>query len=264
MTKIAAIQLCSGTNLNQNLESAGKLIQTAAENGAQLVVLPEMFASLGNALENKEVFGHGKIQDFLSQTAQKNNIWIIGGTIPLEIKNSSKIRAACLVFNNQGKFVIRYDKINLFDIEISAHEKYAESDSTEPGDEIICFDSPFGKIGLAICYDIRFPDLFKKLITQGAEIIALPAAFTVPTGTAHWKILAQGTAVYNLAYFIGACQGGKNSPSRETYGHSVIIHPWGNILAEKADNQPGIIYADIDLTEVHKARKIIPILGASQ
>jgi predicted amidohydrolase len=259
MTKIAAIQMCSTDNIDENLAAAGKLITEAASNGAKLAVLPEMFVSMGNKIKPKESVGHGKVQDFLSNTARENNIWIIGGTIPISCHDDKKFRAACLVFNDLGLNVARYDKIHLFDVVISEHEKYAESDNTEPGTDIVCIDTPFGKIGLAVCYDIRFPDLFKKLLAQKVEIIALPAAFTVPTGIAHWEVLARATAIHNLCYFIGACQGGKHSNDRKTYGHSLIIEPWGKIIAEKRDDKPGVIYADIDVDEVHKARKIIPI-----
>jgi predicted amidohydrolase len=258
MTKIAAIQMCSTDNVDENLGAAGKLIEEAARNNAKLAVLPEMFVAMGGKTKPKESFGHGKVQDFLSNTARENKIWIVGGTIPIACHDDKKFRAACLVFNDLGLNVARYDKIHLFDVVISEHEKYAESDTTEPGTEIISFDTPFGKIGLAVCYDIRFPDLFKKLLGMNIDIIALPAAFTVPTGTAHWEVLARSTAIINLSYFMGACQGGKHSNERKTYGHSLIIDPWGKVISEKRDDKPGVIYADIDLDEISKARKIIP------
>lgn len=259
MTKIAAIQMCSSDNVDENLAAAKKLIEEAARNDAKLAVLPEMFAIMGHKAKPKESIGHGKIQDFLSHTARENKIWIIAGTIPIACHDDKKFRAACLVFNDLGLNVARYDKIHLFDAVLSEHEKYAESDKTEAGNQIVCIDTPFGRMGLAVCYDIRFTDLFKKLLEKKVEIIALPAAFTVPTGQAHWEILARATAIHNLCYFIGACQGGKHSDARHTYGHSLIIEPWGNIIAEKRDDKPGVIYADIDREEVSKARKIIPI-----
>ncbi|HEV2613990.1 MAG TPA: carbon-nitrogen hydrolase family protein [Gammaproteobacteria bacterium] len=261
MTKVAAIQLCSSDNVDENLAAAEKLIEAAAKNHAKLVVLPEMFPIMAKDKTHVvEKIGHGKIQDFLSNTAKKNNLWIIGGTIPIACDNPKKFRAACLVFDDHGKNVARYDKIHMFDVVLSDIEKYVESDGTEPGTEIVCVDSPFGKIGLGVCFDIRFPDMFKKLVEKGAEIIALPTAFTVPTGKAHWEVLARSNAILNLSYFIGACQGGKHSETRQTFGHSLIVDPWGKVIAEKSDDQPGVIYADIDIDEVRKMRKILPVL----
>jgi predicted amidohydrolase len=261
MTKIASIQMCSSDNVDENLLSAQKYINEAAKNDAKLAVLPENFAFMGdNKLGVQEKFGDGKIQAFLSSAAQKNNIWIIGGTFPLTAENSTKTRAACLVFDNHGKLITRYDKIHMFDVILSEQEKYLESKTIEPGSEIVCFNSPFGKIGLGVCFDIRFPEQFKKLVEMGADIIALPTAFTVPTGEAHWNVLARATAIYNLSYFVGACQGGTHSTGRKTYGRSIIVDPWGKVISEKTENTPGIIYADIDLDEVKKVRKVLPVL----
>src|SRR3990167_4369400 len=193
MTKIAAIQLCSSDNLNENLKITQALMETAAKNGAQLIVLPENFALMDRAshdiVKQQEIFGQGKIQKFLSDCAKDFRVWILGGTIPLRCNNPHKKFASCLVYDGQGLCVARYDKIHLFDVTLANHEKHCESDSTEPGDKVVVIPTPFGKLGLAVCYDLRFPELFRQLFNLGAEIIVLPAAFTALTGKAHWEVL---------------------------------------------------------------------------
>lgn len=263
MEKIAAIQMCSSHLVDENLTTAANLISEAAKNQAKLIVLPEMFAIMGQGAEDKvtvkETFGYGKIQSFLSEQAKKHSVWIVGGTIPIACKDETKVRAACLVFNNTGDCLARYDKIHLFDVALSNQEVYKESDTTEAGDELVVIDTPFGKLGLAVCYDVRFPELFRSLFNRGAEIIALPSAFTVKTGEAHWELLARSRAVENFCYLIGACQGGSHSNGRKTYGNSMIVEPWGNIIAKNEGIDTGIIYATIDLAKVHEARRSIPI-----
>lgn len=268
LTKIAAIQMCSSHIVDENLKIAEKLVVEAAKNNAKLIVLPEMFAIMGLAASDKvsvkETFGSGKIQSFLSEQSKKNDVWIVGGTIPIACDNESKIRAASLIFDNKGQFINRYDKIHLFDVTLSEKEAYKESDSTQHGNEPVVINTPFGKLGLAVCYDVRFPELFRALFNKGAEIIALPSAFTVPTGEAHWELLARSRAVDNFCYLIGACQGGVHSNGRKTYGNSLIVEPWGNIIAKKSGIDAGIIYADIDIQKVHDARKSIPIKDHQQ
>jgi nitrilase len=259
---MAAVQMCSSHVVSENLLTAENLIQQAAKNGAKLIVLPEMFAVMGLAstdkVAEKEIFGNGKIQSFLADQAKKHRAWIVGGTIPIQGDDQKKIRAASIIFDDNGHFVSRYDKIHLFDVSLSEKETYQESETTEPGNEIVVVDTPFGKLGQAVCFDVRFPELFQQLRQKGAEIITLPSAFTVPTGEAHWEILARSRAIDNFSYVIGACQGGTHSNGRKTYGHSMIIGPWGEIIAQKEDATPGIIYATIDLQKVHTARKAIP------
>lgn len=260
MTKIAAIQLCSSKDVNENLTAAQKYIQEAAQNGAQLIVLPEMFAIMGMDQHDydhaKELIGNGPIQTFLANEAKTNKIWIVGGTIPLQ--GPHKIRAACMVYNDKGECVARYDKIHLFDVTLSANEQYKESDRIEAGDKVTVVETPFGKLGLAVCYDIRFPELFRQLFDKGAEMIAIPAAFTAKTGVAHWEVLARARAIENFSYVIGACQGGTHENGRETHGHSLIIDPWGAIAAEIAGTKSGIIYGEIDLKKLHAIRQSIP------
>ena len=261
--KVAAIQMCSSDSVDLNLQVAESLISEASRNGAKLVVLPEMFAIMGrdttDKVAAKEHFGTGKIQSFLADQAKRNQIWIIGGTIPIECSNEKKVRAASLVFDDKGNCIARYDKMHLFDVTISENETYNESDTTEPGNEIVVVDTPFGKLGLGVCYDVRFPELFRCLFNNGADIIILPSAFTVPTGEAHWELLARSRAIENFCYLIGACQGGTHASGRKTYGNSIIVEPWGKLAAKCEGDNPGIIYADIDLNKVYEARKSIPI-----
>lgn len=263
MSKIAAIQLSSTNNLNENLAITEKLISESASNGAQLIVLPEMFAIMGEKATDKvavaEKYGDGKIQSFLSRCATQYNAWIVGGTIPIQCNDENKVRAACIVYNNNGDAVARYDKIHLFDVTVSETESYRESDTTEPGDSIVVIDTPVGKLGLAVCYDVRFPALFTELLNRGAEIIALPSAFTVKTGQAHWHLLTRARAVDTFCYVIGSAQVGTHANGRQTYGHTLIVEPWGTIVSEIAEPNPGVVYAEIDLNKLHSTRKSIPV-----
>lgn len=260
---VASIQMCSSSSVQKNLKTAEKLILEASIHGARLIVLPEMFAIIGDKITTKqdvkEPFGNGEIQSFLSSQAKKNKVWIIGGTIPIECHDTDKIKAASLVFDDTGQCVARYDKIHLFDVVFSEQETYRESDTTESGDKVTIIDTPFGKIGLAVCYDLRFPELFRYFFNQGVEVIVLPAAFTEKTGKDHWEILVRSRAIENFCYLIASCQGGFHSNGRKTFGNSLIIEPWGNIIAKKEEMEPGVIYAMIDLNKVHDARKAIPI-----
>jgi len=264
MKKIAAIQLSSTDNVDENLQTTAKLIRKAADNGAQLIVLPEMFAIMGKHAADKvsvsEKYGDGKIQSFLSDCAKKYNTWIVGGTIPIACENKTKVRAACIVYNDNGNAVARYDKIHLFDATLSETESYLESDTTEPGNSIVLVDTPCGKLGLAVCYDIRFPTLFTELMNRGAEIIAIPAAFTVKTGEAHWKLLARARAVDTFSYIIGAAQSGTHANSRQTYGHTLIVDPWGTVCSEIIELGNAIAYAVIDLNTLREIRKSIPVM----
>lgn len=260
--RVAALQMSSRADVKKNLESAAELIKKAADAGAKLAVLPEMFAIINatdeQKLKAKEKFGSGPIQDFLAEQALKNNIWLVGGTIPIASENCEKYRAACLVHNNQGERVARYDKIHLFDAEVKPGvEVYQESRDTEPGDTITVIETPLGKLGVAICYDIRFPELFRLMQKQGIEIIAIPAAFVVKTGQAHWETLMRARAIENFCYVIGAGQTGIHDNGRSTYGHSMIVHPWGNVMACLPETV-GIVTADIKLQELEKIRTDFP------
>lgn len=264
MTKIAAIQMASGTNVSANLIEAGKQIANAAKAGAKLIVLPENFAIM--AFENADLVkiaeedGSGPMQDFLSEQAMKNNVWLVSGTIPLKSALENKAYAACLVYNNKGERVNRYNKIHLFDVHLEiTKETYNESETFEAGNQVVVVDTPFGKIGIAICYDLRFPELFRQLVLQGAEIIVLPAAFTAITGKAHWEVLLRARAIENLCYVVASAQGGYHVNGRETHGDSMIIDPWGTII-DRLPHGPGFVIADIDTENTQKMRKNFPVL----
>jgi predicted amidohydrolase len=264
LNRVAAIQMTSAHDVGQNLLSAEKLIQRAVDEGAKLVVLPEMFAIMGldqmDKVKYRETMGHGRIQDFLRDQAIKHKIFLVGGTIPIATDNSNKVYASCLVFNDQGQCIARYNKIHLFDVEIPEHkEKYSESHTTLPGGKIVVMDTPFGKLGLAVCYDIRFPELFRMMHIRSVEVIAFPAAFTFTTGSAHWDILVRARAIENQVYIIAAAQTGAHSNSRKTYGHSMIVNPWGDIQATLPAEE-GVVIADIDLNSLHQLRGDFPTL----
>lgn len=265
MHRVAAIQMCPSAHVDHNLAEASRLIQKAVEGGAALIVLPEMFAIAGfdqsDKLAVKECLGTGPIQDFLAFQAKKYHVWIIGGTIPLAADNALKIRAACLVYDAHGVRVARYDKIHLFDVSVSATETYSESTHTEPGNQVVVIDTPVGKVGLAVCYDLRFPELFRLMAKQGgAEIFVLPAAFTVKTGQAHWQVLLKARAIENLCYMIAPAQCGTHANGRSTYGHSLIIEPWGSILAIATTDLPQVVSATIDVDKLRALRAAMPVL----
>ena len=263
MQRVAAIQMCSTDKVEKNLEVAKTLIQQAVNNNAKLVVLPEMFAIMGinskDKVVAKEKYGKGVIQSFLAGESKRHGVWILGGTIPIECDDINKVRAASILFNDQGLVAARYDKIHLFDVELSSSEIYKESDTTEPGDELVVVDTPVGKLGLGVCYDIRFPEMFRYLFNKGAEIIALPSAFTTKTGEAHWELLSRSRAVENFSYLIGAAQGGTHTSGRKTFGNSLIVDPWGDVVAKREGVDSGVVYADIDLAKLHEIRKSIPV-----
>ncbi len=262
--RVAVIQMASSPNLGANLLEVEKLVGEAVEGGAGLVVLPENFAFLGlhdrSTLEHIELPGKGPLQGFLAQLAERHGIWLVGGTIPLLSSQPDKMRAACLVFNAAGEQVARYDKIHLFDVHlVETNEHYRESATIEPGDQVVVVDSPFGRLGLAVCYDLRFPELFRKLTQQGAEVFLLPAAFTRITGAAHWASLCRARAIENLCYMAAAAQGGYHKSGRETYGHSMVVSPWGEVLGE-LQRGSGSASGVIDLEYLHTLRRNFPSL----
>ncbi len=262
----AVVQMVSGSDLAANLASAGRLIGQAAQAGARLVALPENFALLGRREQDKlavaEPDGAGPIQDFLADTARRHGIYLVGGTIPLRGADPQRVRAACLLHGPDGLRLARYDKIHLFDVEVGespgSGERYRESASIEPGDKIVMVDTELGRVGLAVCYDLRFPELFRALLARGAEILVLPSAFTETTGAAHWHLLCRARAVENLCYLLAPGQGGLHENDRRTYGHSLIAGPWGDVLAEHADSGEGIACAKIDLPALHRLRARFP------
>ena len=264
----AVVQMVSGSEVAVNLASAGRLIADAAQAGARLVALPENFALLGRREQDKltvaESDGVGPIQDFLAQTARRHGIHLVGGTIPLRGADPQRVRAACLLHGPDGRRLARYDKIHLFDVDVGASggggERYRESASIEPGDAVVTVDTDLGRIGLAVCYDLRFPELFRALLAQGAEILVLPSAFTETTGAAHWHLLCRARAVENLCYLLAPGQGGLHDNGRSTYGHSLIAGPWGDVLAECTASGEGVACAGIDLNAMDRQRVRFPAL----
>lgn len=264
MSKCAAIQMASSPSVKANLLEADKLIAEAAKAGAKLVALPENFAIMGvdefDKNKQKEPDGQGPIQDFLSAAAKKHEVWIVGGTIPLVGDNDNKVRASCLVYNDAGERVARYDKIHLFDVSVpSTGEQYHESNSIEAGGAPLVIDTPFGKLGVAVCYDLRFPELFREMGDLGMEILVIPAAFTAETGAAHWEVLLRARAIENLCYVIAPNQGGFHLNGRKTFGHSMIIDPWGIVL-DCYKTGGGFVSANIDRERLEKVRTSFPVL----
>ena len=265
MPIMAAIQMVSGHSVAGNLAETAELLDKAADQGAQLAVLPENFALMGrretDKLAVREIEGAGQIQDFLAEQAMRHKLWLVGGTIPLQVENSHRVRAACLLFDDQGRQVARYDKVHLFDVQVvGSRERYAESATIEPGDRYVVVDTPCGRLGLGVCYDLRFPEQFRAMADEGMEVMALPAAFTAATGAAHWEVLLRARAIENQCYVIAAAQGGRHSNGRETFGDSLLIDPWGLILDRLAWG-PGVALAKLDRTLIEDIRRQFPALA---
>ena len=264
MTTVACIQMASGPNVDANLLEVQRLVGKAATDGARLVVLPENFAYMGHRCSDiwsiKEASGRGRLQDFLCKLARKHGLWIVGGTIPVAIEGSEKVRSACFVIDDEGRIAGRYDKLHLFDVMlVDADEEYNESSAIQPGDHTLVVETPFGNIGVAICYDLRFPELFRAMLSQQPDIIAIPSAFTAATGRAHWEPLLRARAIENLSFVVAAAQGGFHVSGRETWGHSMIVDPWGTILGE-LPNGAGYVTADLDIDLLRTTRRNFPSL----
>jgi deaminated glutathione amidase len=264
MPLAAVIQMTSAPGVAENLSIARKMLEQAAQRGAALAALPENFVIMGlherDKLAVAEEDGAGPIQSWLQQTARELRLWIVGGTIPLRVRDADKVAAACLVFDAEGRRVTRYDKIHLFDVDIPGREEsYRESATIEAGNNPVVVDTPIGRLGLGVCYDMRFPELFRDLVTRGAEILSLPSAFTAPTGQAHWDVLLRARAIENLSYVIAPAQVGKHANGRETYGNALIVDPWGVVL-DRVTSGPGIAIAEIDRTMQQQVRERFPAL----
>jgi len=263
-TKIGAIQFASGTCVETNLQTAARLVAQAAAEGAKLVVLPENLALMGQQDTDKLAFaepdGHGPIQEFLSKLAAEQGVWLVGGTIPLQA-GPGKVYASSLVYDAAGRRAGRYDKIHLFDVDVpGSGEQYRESATIEAGERPLVLDTPFGLLGVAICYDLRFPELFRQMADSGLDILAVPAAFTAKTGAAHWELLLRARAVENLCYVVASGQGGVHENGRETYGNSMIVEPWGQVLA-RLGTAPGVVVAELDPESQRHKREVFPVLA---
>ena len=258
--KAAAVQMVSEPDIDANLKRADALIAQAAAQGAKLVGLPEYFCILGRRDSDKvkvrERDGDGPIQRFLADAAARHKVWLVGGTVPLECPDPDKVWNACLVYDAAGQRVARYDKIHLFGFD-NGKERYEESRSILAGAKPVSFDSPFGKVGLSICYDLRFPELYRAF--GKVDVIFVPSSFTAVTGQAHWEPLLRARAIENLAFVIAPAQGGLHANGRRTHGHSMVIDPWGAILAQRAEGE-GVVLAEVDPQAAAKARSMLPAL----
>ena len=262
--KVAAVQMTSGPDVTVNLEQARGLLEEAAAQGAGLAVLPENFAFMGLHDADKRAVGEsdgsGPIQDFLSSTALKLRVTIVAGTIPLRAGEDGRVAAASLVYGPDGKRVGRYDKIHLFDADTPDGKSYRESATMRPGEHAVVAGTPWGGLGLTICYDVRFAHLYRALANQDARMIAVPAAFTVPTGQAHWEVMLRARAIETGAWVLAPAQGGLHEDGRTTYGHSMVIDPWGKVVAALDHDRPAVLTARLDLTRVDQARQALPQL----
>jgi deaminated glutathione amidase len=268
MGKVAAIQMTSSHVVADNLAAAGELLREAKDAGADIACLPENFAFIGlrdaDKLQIAEADGAGAAQSFLSDTARELKMWILGGTIVIRRDTDRRVTNSSLLIDAAGKRVARYDKIHLFDVTIPGRdEQYRESTHVAPGRDIVIADTPVGKLGLSVCYDMRFPELYRRLVAQGAEWLAMPAAFTVPTGRAHWETLLRARAIENLCYVVAPAQAGTHTSGRETYGDSIIVDYWGQVLSRLAKGG-GVITADIDLAKQAETRARFPALDNRQ
>lgn len=258
--RVAAIQMASGPNVSANLAEAERLIATAASQGAKLVALPEYFCIMGlketDKVAAREAEGKGPIQKFLSAQAKKHKIWLVGGSVPLEASVPGKVRNSCLVYDDKGKLAARYDKIHLFGLDLG-NEHYREEETIEAGDQIVVLETPFGRIGLSVCYDLRFPELYRAM--KDVDLIVVPSAFTDTTGKAHWETLVRARAIENLAYVVAPAQGGYHLSGRETHGNSMIVDPWGVIL-DRLPRGSGVVIASVNRSYQASLRKSLPAL----
>ena len=261
MFRVAAVQMASGPNVAANLQEAERLIELAAATGARIVALPEYFAIMGmkdtDKVAARERDGRGPIQDFLSAQAKRHRVWIVGGSVPLESDVPDKVRNSCLVYDAQGTRVARYDKIHLFGFEMG-EERYSEERTIQAGKQVCVVDSPYGKLGISVCYDLRFPELYRAM--GDVDLILVPSAFTETTGKAHWDTLIRARAIENLAYVIAPAQGGYHVNGRETHGHTMIVDPWGVVLDRLARGS-GVVVAGVNPTYQAKVRKSLPALA---
>ena len=259
--KVAAVQMASGPNVSANLTEVGRLIDNSVKQQANLVVLPENFAIMpveeAERIKAAEDFGSGPIQDFIAGKARQHGVWIVAGTIGIRSLNGNRIHSTSILFNDAGEKVARYDKMHLFDVRLESGEEYTESRVFEAGNEVTVADTPFGRLGIAVCYDLRFPELFRAMLDQGANLFAVPSAFTARTGKAHWEVLIRARAVENLAYVIAAGQGGYHVNGRETHRDSMIVNPWREIL-DRLPRGSGVVIASVDPDMQKRIRASLP------
>ncbi len=265
--KVAAIQMVSGTQRDDNLRAARLLLEQAALGGAELAVLPEYFCMMGHRdtdkLALREPAGDGVIQRFLADTARALHLWIVGGTLPVQTTEPDKVRNTTLVFDPTGACVARYDKIHLFCFD-NGQESYNEGRVIEAGDrpvqfDLVARDGHRWRVGLSVCYDLRFPELYRAHAQAGSDLLLVPSAFTHTTGEAHWEVLLRARAVENLAYVLAPAQGGRHENGRRTWGHSMLVDPWGNVMGQQAEG-PGVVAGDLSAERLRSVRAQLPAL----
>ena len=262
MARVAIVQQSSTDNVAENLARPERLCADAREQGADLVALPENCAFMGATdtakLSHAEVFGQGILQDTLAAMARRFRLWIVAGTLPIQGRDQ-RVRASSLVFDDKGRCVARYDKIHLFDARVSDTEAHEESRTIEPGEQLVVVDTPIGRLGLSVCYDVRFPELYRALALKGAELFTVVSAFTRTTGmAAHWKVLLRARAIENQCFVLAPNQCTTQASMRETYGHSMVIDPWGRVIAQ-LEEEEGVVSADMDLQALHTLRRTFPV-----
>jgi deaminated glutathione amidase len=264
MGTVAAIQMTSSHLVENNLAAAARLLREAKDRGAEIACLPENFSFIGlndsDKLQVAEADGAGPAQDFLSKTARELKLWILGGSTPLKGDSGRRVANTSLLYDDAGKRVARYDKIHLFDVTVPGrNERYLESKHVTPGESVVVADTPVGRLGMSVCYDMRFPELYRALVSRGAEWLAMPAAFTVPTGLAHWETLLRARAIENLCYVVAPAQAGTHTSGRETYGDTLIVDYWGRVLSRLAQGA-GVITAEFDPALQAETRARFPAL----
>jgi deaminated glutathione amidase len=262
--RVASIQMTSGLSVEGNLDAAGRLLGLAAQGGAQLAVLPENFPLMAQKERDKRAIaeddGSGPIQDRLARMAADNALTLVAGTMPIRVPGETRVAAASLVYGPDGRRLGRYDKIHLFDVDVpGASESHRESAGMVPGRQVVVVETPVGRVGVAVCYDLRFPELFRGMIDAGADIFAVSAAFTVPTGEQHWHLLLRARAVENLSHLVAAAQVGEHENGRSTYGHSAIVDCWGRLVAELPGGE-GVVIGEVDLARQAEVRREFPAL----
>lgn len=259
-TTVAAVQMVSTPKVGENLDTARRLLAQAADKGAKLVTLPEYWPIMGMSDTDKvghaERPGHGPIQEFMAAQAREHGFWLIGGTLPLASSEAGRVLNTTLVYDPEGKPVSRYDKIHLFGF-TRGEESYDEARTIVPGEAVGSFDAPFGKVGLSVCYDLRFPELYRAM--GEVALIVVPAAFTHTTGMAHWEVLLRARAIENQCYVLASAQGGTHRNGRRTFGHSMLIGPWGEVLSQLPEGE-GVVCGEIDTAFLAEVRQSLPAL----
>ena len=260
--KIVAVQMVSTPSVERNLDAARSLVARAAREGAELAILPEYFCLMGRSDRDKlavaEAPGEGPIQAMLAETAREHRLWLVGGTLPIRSGEEGRVRNANLVFSPTGEPAARYDKIHLFRFD-NGKEQYDEGRTLQPGAEPIAFDAGGVRVGLSVCYDLRFPELYRALMTPPCDLLCVPSAFTHPTGLAHWEVLLRARAIENQCYVAAAAQGGRHENGRRTFGHSLIVDPWGEIVAMLPEGE-GIVAGELRRERIAEVRTQLPAL----